>query len=74
MQLLGKVCNNPLQVIRKMMSSDEADALRSLIRDDEMYFMDASGFPRPSHVGTTHLSVLGPDGDAVAVTSTLNDL
>ena len=57
-----------------MMSSDEADRLRSLIQDNKKHHMDASSFPRPSHVGTTHLSVLGPDGDAVAITSTLNDL
>ena len=61
-----------------MLLQTTADTMRSRIQDsmthDSSYYQDSIVFTAPSHHGTTHLSVLAPNGDAVAATSTVNQL
>lgn len=58
-----------------MMSTKLADELRHLITDNETHPRDYYGTPRydvPIKTGTTHLSVLAANGDAVSLTSSVN--
>eukprot|EP00058_Branchiostoma_floridae_P026463 XP_002611954.1 hypothetical protein BRAFLDRAFT_60348 [Branchiostoma floridae] len=62
------------ELVRNMTSSDFADSLRLRI-DDGMthnYTYYGPSFALSPDGGTAHLSVLGPNGDAVSVTSTIN--
>ena len=63
-----------LQLVKNMTSSEYASAIRQKIDDgtthDVMYYEPTFDFVQDQ--GTTHLNVLGPDGSAVAMTSTIN--
>ncbi|XP_035691050.1 glutathione hydrolase 1 proenzyme-like isoform X2 [Branchiostoma floridae] len=62
------------ELVRNMTSGDFADSLRLRI-DDAMthnYTYYGPSFALTPDGGTAHLSVLGPNGDAVSVTSTIN--
>ncbi|XP_052802833.1 glutathione hydrolase 1 proenzyme-like isoform X2 [Mya arenaria] len=62
------------KVIGKMTSEEYADILRTKFTDkthDYSYYADAMR-SYDDHVGTSHVSVLSPYGDAVSVTSTVN--
>ncbi|XP_058828929.1 scoloptoxin SSD14-like [Topomyia yanbarensis] len=64
------------ELIRNLTSKDYADYIRSKI-DDDCTFTDyefyGADFTTPEDHGTAHVSVLAPNGDAVSVTSTIND-
>ncbi|XP_062521040.1 glutathione hydrolase 1 proenzyme-like [Corticium candelabrum] len=62
------------QLIINMTSPAVADELRSLITPNETHDPSYYGhaFDLEEIPGTTHVSVYGPDGDAVAVTSSVN--
>lgn len=67
-----------LQVVEYMMNPDTADFMQSLITDDtthdvDYYINHEPTYNTPSH-GTTHLSVIDEDGNAIAITSTINTL
>ena len=55
-----------------------AEFMHSRIQDntthDPDYYLDPMIFSVPSDYGTSHLCVLAPNGDAVAATSTINNL
>jgi gamma-glutamyltranspeptidase/glutathione hydrolase/leukotriene-C4 hydrolase len=59
----------------KLLSTDYANELRSKIADyqtfDNPTFYGAQ-FAETSPSGTTHTSIIGPNGDAVSITSTIN--
>ncbi|XP_050301524.1 glutathione hydrolase 1 proenzyme-like isoform X2 [Anthonomus grandis grandis] len=65
------------ELIHNLTSKEFAQEIRRLIKDDSTqqnasyYFAETSGFD--DH-GTAHISVLAPNGDAVAVTSTINQV
>ncbi|XP_078614594.1 glutathione hydrolase 1 proenzyme-like [Branchiostoma floridae x Branchiostoma japonicum] len=62
------------QLVRNMTSPDYAESLRLKI-DDSMthnYTYYGPSYAMSPGGGTSHLSILGPNGDAVAVTSTIN--
>ena len=57
------------------MTSDwYADALRLQINDSRTFPVDYYGpdFDLPDDHGTAHLSIIGPGGNAVGMTSTVN--
>ncbi|XP_019631209.1 PREDICTED: gamma-glutamyltranspeptidase 1-like [Branchiostoma belcheri] len=62
------------ELIRNMTSDDYAESLRLRITDstthDYRYY--GPSFVLPEDGGTSHVSVLAPNGDAVSVTSTVN--
>ncbi|XP_058443563.1 glutathione hydrolase 1 proenzyme-like [Malaya genurostris] len=64
------------ELIRNLTSKDYADYIRAKI-DDHRTFTDykfyGADFTTPDDHGTAHVSVLAPNGDAVSVTSTIND-
>ena len=63
-----------LQVVSKMTNQTFAETLRQKIWDNETH-SNASyygNFRFAKDYGTSHLSVLSPNGDAVALTSTIN--
>ena len=58
-----------------MMNPDTAREMRSRISDDATYpppYYERNLEYSPLGAGTTHLSVLAENGDAVAITSTIN--
>ena len=61
-----------------MLMNSTADNMRSRILDnttfDPEYYTEQRVFVTSSDSGTSHLSVLAPNGDAVAATSTINFL
>ncbi|XP_052797422.1 glutathione hydrolase 1 proenzyme-like isoform X2 [Mya arenaria] len=62
------------KAIERMTSEEYADVLRTKITDkthDYSYYANAMR-SYDDHVGTSHVSVLSPYGDAVSVTSTVN--
>ena len=63
--------------IRNITSKKCADSIRSRIEDNKTHndtsFYEAGYSYKPDH-GTMHLSVLAPDGSAVSVTSSINDV
>ncbi|CAF1440184.1 unnamed protein product [Rotaria sordida] len=70
---------DPLQInindlIRKLTSKDYADSIRARIDDHKTFSFEYYGetWLDKLTTGTSHLSVIGPDGDAVAMTSTIN--
>ena len=66
-----------LQTVAKMTNETFAEILRQKIWDNQTH-SNASYYRGNFHFeedyGTSHLSVLSPDGDAVALTSTINFL
>ena len=60
-----------------MLENSTAEDMRSRIQDntthDPSYYLEPMVFDVPSDYGTSHLSVLAPNGDAVAATSTVNN-
>lgn len=63
-------------LIRNLTDKGYADYIREKIKDDRTYtsydYYGADFSPSEDH-GTAHVSVLAPNGDAIAVTSTIND-
>ena len=63
-----------LQVLSRMYNKTYIDMIRSQIDDDRThdipYYHPAD--TSSGDAGTCHLSILAPDGSAVAVTSTIN--
>ena len=63
------------QVISYMLDDKVAEILRGRIDNTshtvEYYGPHSTAMPEDKR-GTTHISVLGPEGDAVALTSTIN--
>ncbi|KAJ8680735.1 hypothetical protein QAD02_016522 [Eretmocerus hayati] len=64
-------------VLKNLTSTEYADYIRSLIEDDKTYtdfaHYGVNVTNKPDH-GTSHVSVLAPDGSAVSVTSTINQV
>lgn len=60
--------------MNKMMDTTFADSLRMKISDNKTYNNRSyyGGFFAEDGGSTTHMSLLAPNGDAVAVTSTVN--
>nr|XP_018666852.1 glutathione hydrolase 1 proenzyme isoform X1 [Ciona intestinalis] len=73
---LGDERNNPniTELVKNMTADWYADDLRLKINDDHTWPVDYYGpdWSVPDDSGTAHLSVLAPNGDAVAITSTIN--
>jgi gamma-glutamyltranspeptidase/glutathione hydrolase/leukotriene-C4 hydrolase len=66
-----------IQLVQKMTDSGYGEAIRSRISDTETfdpsyYDSELFGVSGSGSMGTTHISVLGPNGDAVSITSTVN--
>ncbi|UJR22671.1 hypothetical protein I4U23_025709 [Adineta vaga] len=61
-------------LIRNLTSKEYADSVRAQIHDYKTYGFEHYGGTWLDKVkpGTAHISVTGPDGDAVALTSTIN--
>lgn len=63
------------QLIANLTSPTYAEHVKNLIYDN-MTFQDptyyGANYSNPEDYGTAHISVIAPDGDAVAVTSTIN--
>ncbi|KAK3737541.1 hypothetical protein QZH41_010649 [Actinostola sp. cb2023] len=61
-------------VVKEMMDERIATKIRHMIWDNQTHAQGYYGnrYHVPIKTGTTHLSVLGPHGDAVSVTSTVN--
>lgn len=62
-------------LLANLMSEEYANSVRSQIMDDRTY--EEAGhygavFYNPEDHGTAHISIISPEGDAVAVTSTVN--
>ncbi|XP_041372224.1 glutathione hydrolase 1 proenzyme-like [Gigantopelta aegis] len=66
--------DNLNSLVENMTSTDFGDHIRSLITDDRthgsMYY--GPTLYNPDDAGTVHMSLLAPNGDAVAITSTIN--
>lgn len=64
------------ELLSNLTSKSYADFIRQKI-DDKRTFTDyefyGADFCTPEDLGTAHISVLAPNGDAIAVTSTIND-
>lgn len=60
-----------------MLDPDYARDIRSKIEDDQTY-QDyehyGANFSLPDDHGTAHISVIAPNGDAIALTSTINTM
>ena len=76
----GKNCLNLinanywLQLLQNMTSPEYGEYIRSRINDthtQDVEYYEPS-FDLELNAGTAHLSVFGPDGSAVAMTSTIN--
>ncbi|XP_068708746.1 glutathione hydrolase 1 proenzyme-like [Montipora foliosa] len=66
---------NVTEIVKNMTSEAFAESLRRKIYDNrtfENYTYYGDFYARPSDQGTTHLSIISPDGDAVAVTTSIN--
>ncbi|XP_055613005.1 scoloptoxin SSD20-like [Uranotaenia lowii] len=64
------------ELVRNLTSKNYARYIRSKINDShtsEDYKFYGADFSQPEDHGTAHISVLEPNGDAIAVTSTVND-
>lgn len=66
------------EIIRKMAMKDYADVKKSLIHDDktnsDTSFYEANNGTDIDDHGTAHLAILAPNGDAISVTNTINDV
>ena len=66
--------NRVHKVVTDMLNKTIADNMRSRISQDRTFkrgHYKAKKYSKPDH-GTSHVSILAPNGDAVAVTSTIN--
>lgn len=66
--------NRVYKILSDMLNKTIADKIRSRISPDQTYkraHYRAKKYSKPDH-GTSHVSILAPNGDAVAVTSTIN--
>ncbi|CAF1275262.1 unnamed protein product [Adineta ricciae] len=66
--------NDITQLISDLTSKEHAEEIRKRIDDDKTFDCEYYGgiwFDK-SRTGTAHLSLAGPDGDAIALTSTIN--
>ena len=66
-----------MKVVQYMLNTSVAAMMRSMITDntthDPTYYELPEVFSPLSLTGTSHLSVLAPNGDAVSATSTINN-
>lgn len=64
------------QILKKLMTLEAADEILAGITDNKTHNTSyyGSSFTVPSDEGTSHLSLIGPNGDAISVTSTINGL
>lgn len=62
------------QLIKNMTDPAYGESTRALINDSTTYGTDYYNpqFYNTMDSGTAHLSVVGPNGDAVSITSTIN--
>ncbi|XP_045172281.2 glutathione hydrolase 1 proenzyme-like isoform X2 [Mercenaria mercenaria] len=64
------------EILKKARNEDYVKTTRARIIDtktfDAAYYVSLNTVKQPEDNGTSHLSVLGPDGDAVSVTSTVS--
>ena len=60
--------------MKRLQTDTFADETRMKINDDKVLDLDDydSAYEQLNDGGTSHLSVYGPDGSAVSVTSTIN--
>lgn len=70
-------CTDHTQVLPFMLNEETAAEMRSRISDnttynDTSYYLYPLLYNPPSPYGTSHLSVLAENGDAVAATSSVN--
>ena len=67
-----------MKVVQYMLNTSVAAMMRSMITDntthDPTYYELPEVFSPLSLTGTSHLSVLAPNGDAVSTTGTINNL
>ncbi|CAH1774060.1 unnamed protein product, partial [Owenia fusiformis] len=65
---------NTDEIVKLMMSKDYAAHIRDIITDEETHDYNYYGaeYDNVENHGTSHLSILGPDGIAVSLTSTIN--
>lgn len=65
------------EMVKNLTSPEYSDYVRGLISDehtsDDFGFYGAS-FANQQEQGTAHISLLAPNGDAIAVTGTINNL
>lgn len=64
-----------LETLAELESSEYADLIRSLITDDKTfndYEHYGANTTLPEDHGTSHISIIAPNGDAVALTTTIN--
>ena len=68
-------CNTVLQIVKNMTDPNFAEAIRHKIFDN-MTFTDfkyyGNFYYNASQQGTSHLSVISQNGDAVSATTTIN--
>ena len=63
------------EVVKNMTSGDFGEYLRHKIYDNrtfDNYTYYGDFYSRANDGGTSHLSIISPDGDAVSVTNTIN--
>lgn len=64
-----------MQLINDLMSPDFASKIRSAIKDNQT-FSDpkyyGGDFNVVNNTGTSHVSILAPNGDAISVTTSIN--
>ena len=65
-----------MQLVANLTSPEFTAETRKKIDDSQTYGFEhyEPEFVQEDHAGTSHLSFLGPDGSAVAMTSTINYL
>lgn len=63
-----------LQIVTKLTSFNYAKSIKHKINDKKTYGIQYyhPHFANTEDHGTAHMNVLGPDGSAVSITSTLN--
>lgn len=66
---------NLTKIVNQMLSKDHAKYLREKISPNKTFNASYYGpiFGQAEPYGTAHVSVIGPDGELVSVTSTIND-
>ena len=63
-----------MQLVERMKSKDFSDSIRNQITDDKTQSMEHYDpvFDNTIDSGTSHVSVLAPNGGAVSITGTIN--